>query len=480
MVKINRKINSWFFPIFFSGQILLKEWLKYRYGIFPETGFSGDPLYPEVYREGNTTFASKGCIQQDVVCPLGQVYNRAAPTKQNILCNEQSAIETVLNHADFQTTWEDVYKQTLSNPSAEELPVSDLFDSNMTTTTTTTALPTNLVYPVSAKESMDPLFNYVIPKSNRYVLVLDRTSVMNVNNRWTNIKRAFYRFIQYLPTGSELSIITFGSEANLDLPPTVVTDSNREGLHGRIPRKTLSEESGCVYCALNASLRSLENYRGQVETGSVILVSGSARQPGSDLGKILGEIQAIPLNIYPIFYPGTAHPDLMKLATFGKTFAVPEAETKVTPLNYLSEILLDVLHQSEGMRIQKVHEASHLSYEFAGTFTMEADILHKMYVTLSVDDEDKVEFFEVTNPSGKKHLFSQFEDGMVVFSNPGIAEAGIWTYHAKLYPNSGLPLNTKMTVDVVSQNNNAEAEPFLLEVFSNLGTEVVDAYKDQV
>ena len=64
-------------------------------------------------------------------------------------------------------------------------------------------------------------------------------------------------------------------------------------------------------------------------------------------------------------------------------------------------------------------------------------------------------------------LYSQFEDGMVVFSHPGIAQAGIWTYHAKLYPNTGSLSTTKMTVDVVSQSNNAEAEPFMLEVFSN-------------
>ena len=112
-----------------------------------------------------------------------------------------------------------------------------------------------------------------------------------------------------------------------------------------------------------------------------------------------------------------------------------------------------------------------MSYEFAGTFTMEEDILHKMSVTLSLDDEDKVEFFEITNPSGKKHLFSKFEDGMVVFNHPGLAEAGIWTYHAKLYPNSGLPSDEnggKITVDVVSQSNNAEAEPILLEVFTSV------------
>ncbi len=71
------------------------------------------------------------------------------------------------------------------------------------------------------------------------------------------------------------------------------------------------------------------------------------------------------------------------------------------------EILLDVFREAEGLRIQKVHEARVKSTEFAGTFVMEPDMLHKMSVTLTIDDENKVELFEMTNPSGKKHLFSQ-------------------------------------------------------------------------
>ena len=130
------------------------------------------------------------------------------------------------------------------------------------------------------------------------------------------------------------------------------------------------------------------------------------------------------------------------------------------------EVLLDIFRESEGLRIQKVHEARVQSNEFAGTFVMEPDMLHKMSVTLTIDDENKVELFEMTNPSGKKHLFSQFEDGMVVFRHPGIAQTGIWTYYAKLYANSILPPGEKMTVDVVSSANSDEAEPFLIEVFT--------------
>ena len=208
---------------------MLKEWCKYRYGIFPENGFTGDSLYPTTYQEGNTTLASQGCLQQDILCPLGQLYNRAAPTKQNLLCEEQSAIEVVLNHKDFQTTWESVYAEQQKVPYDDhQQPQKNILDnlnldlvsqfSNLTsfttttttTTTTSTTLPPHLVYPVSAKEYESPVFKYIVPKSRRYVLLLERSSIMDVNERWTNIRRALYRFIQYLPTGSELSIISFG------------------------------------------------------------------------------------------------------------------------------------------------------------------------------------------------------------------------------------------------------------------------------
>ena len=350
-------------------------------------------------------------------------------------------------------------------------------------TTTTTATTTTPQFDVDQpavvipKVARDPAFNYIVPRTSRYVLLLDRSSSMGVNGRWTTIQRSLYRFVSYLPVGSELSIITFGKTADLNLPPTVVTDTNREGLHGRIPRKVLeTDDVACTYCALNASLGALQNFMGQLDTGSVILVTGSSERV-TNLETIMKVVDRVPIQVFPVLYPGTAHPDIFALAAHGKAYAVPEEEN-ISPSDYLLEILLDIFRESEGLRIQKVHEARVKSNEFAGTFVMEPDMLHKMSVTLTVDDENKVELFEMTNPSGKKHLFSQFEDGMVVFRHPGIAQTGIWTYYAKLYANTVLPPGEKMTVDVVSSANSDDAEPFLIEVFTS--SDIVDAYKDKV
>ena len=89
---------------------------------------------------------------------LGQLYNRAAPTKQNLLCDEQSAIEVVLNHKDFQTTWESVYaeqqkphlEQQQGSSSSQNQNILDNLNldlvsqfSNLTSFTTTTTTTTS-------------------------------------------------------------------------------------------------------------------------------------------------------------------------------------------------------------------------------------------------------------------------------------------------------------------------------------------------
>ena len=423
---------------FFAGNLLVREWSKYRYGIFPETGFHGDSLYPHVYNDGNDTIVNNGCKDKDQkpFCPLDGSYNRNSPTKQNLLCREMSALEIISNHDDFDKR------------------------SNITRT------------PAPIK------FSYHLKTSSRFVLVLDRTASMDVANRWTYVKRSFFRFFQHLPIGSHVSIVTFGGAATVNLPPTVVTDINREGLHGRIPRKVLKEDVGCVTCGLNVSLKMLRNAKGKLEPGTVILVSGSTKKPLL-MSRILEEMEEAPVQVFPVVFPGTGHPDLARLSGNGKRYAVPE--TEASPLAFLSAVLLDILHESVGIQIQKLHEKVHTEEEFSGTFTLEESMLHKMTVTMSIDDEEKVEFFEVTNPSGKRHLFSKFEDGMVIFKHQGLAQAGIWSYHAKLYPSSGLPSGQKITVDVVSQSNDDMSAPFLLSVSTNVDVvDMVDAYKNPI
>ena len=40
-----------------SGQVFLYEWSKFKYGVFEEHGYPGDPLYPMFYSEQSFTLS---------------------------------------------------------------------------------------------------------------------------------------------------------------------------------------------------------------------------------------------------------------------------------------------------------------------------------------------------------------------------------------------------------------------------------------
>ena len=86
----------------------MKSFCKYQFGVFEEEGFLHDSLYPLTFMDGNGTAPNRGCKTGDNVtllheiCPLGEVYDRYAPTKQNLLCSGSSAFDVILSHANFQ------------------------------------------------------------------------------------------------------------------------------------------------------------------------------------------------------------------------------------------------------------------------------------------------------------------------------------------------------------------------------------------
>ena len=44
-----------------AGRAMLREWLKYRFGVFEEAGFEGDRIYPLKFVEGLQELENRGC-----------------------------------------------------------------------------------------------------------------------------------------------------------------------------------------------------------------------------------------------------------------------------------------------------------------------------------------------------------------------------------------------------------------------------------
>ena len=291
------------------GQILSREWTKYEAGIFPEQGFQGDRLYPPTYTAGNATKPNRGCSKEEewTLCSTSEPYDRSSRTKQNLLCHGRSAGEVLKEKEEAFLRQQQA--STLDTSGDEDETLTNFVTINPLmrkdsragegTIVTTSQLdagpsvnganngpppppPSTDVNNAAAadaeeraaklnivasqlsgvkqqrgrrkKRDIKPEFIYSLSSTTKYHILLDQTSIMGEGMRWTNVKRALFRFINLLPVGSRLNIHAFGKTVKEVLPTTTVTELNRDGLFGRIPRRVLEETEPCVDCALEKAL----------------------------------------------------------------------------------------------------------------------------------------------------------------------------------------------------------------------------------
>ena len=390
--------------------LLAREWARVRYGVFPETGFLEDPLYPLSYLEGQDIVDNTGCPGH-LFCPASQ-RSGLAPTKQSLLCAGRTALETMLAHPELQ---DEPRRQVYRLPGQEA---------------------------AQREVARDTTFRYIEAAPPSLVLVLDQSSQMGTG-RWAIIKKALYRFIGLLPEGASLAIVVYGETSSLVLPATTVTEEKREGLHGRVPRRVLEQSltPPCLECGLRMAASTLRK-----TGGSIVLVT---REDGRVTDGLLEKISSTNTQLFTLAFPVVESVAATPLSLLSTYYKVQDTSPS---LSSLTDCLMDVLNRlTPGQaRLQKLFQTNHAQHEFTGSFFVEENLRTDIIVTLSIDDEQKIEFFEVSDPSGKKYIFSKFEDGLVLFRFPGESEPGVWSYRAKLYPDSALPVRDMM-VDVVAQ-----------------------------
>ena len=106
------------------------------------------------------------------LCTSSSDYDRYVPTKQNLLCNGRSALETILQSKDF-------------------LPINN---GNKSSELGIQVPP--------------PRFAYGIQKKTlSIILVLDLSQKMQPDHRWARTRDALFRLVSHMPTGRNL----FGS-----------------------------------------------------------------------------------------------------------------------------------------------------------------------------------------------------------------------------------------------------------------------------
>ncbi|MCL4137960.1 UNVERIFIED_CONTAM: hypothetical protein GTU68_056467, partial [Idotea baltica] len=429
-----------------TARQLLSEWVKFRWGVFDESGHEGDPLYPAYYRDPvlkdlrpNRCFG----IHENAL-PYCDSENHVpeAPTKHNALCMGRPAWDIIQQSEDFSN--------------GRNLP------SNSTVL-------------------HEPIYRYVQENPPRFVLVVEDTAVMNMQRRWEFVRKAVRRTVVYdVPDGTYMALIVFNTIA-LPVAPLSKIDSVsdvRQRIGSSLPRNpsTVPESHKCVLCGLQEALRTLNSDPMGAAGANIILVTtGAGTATHHQMDEMVRMVQNSGVRVIPVVYPLTEKPGTTSSSATesleplirangedsGSLFTVVDEgvgnDSKVSMMVALMDALLAAIRISGPSETPKtpiiVHSESYpggISSLSIGSFTLDDSTGPSARFSVYYYDLNHVgNIIQLTTPSGDvmASVNMQEEDGdaNVIFVNIPKAERGIWRYKVENRADSHQGLHIQVT-----------------------------------
>ena len=358
----------------------LTEAARWRFGVFSEVGSEGDAMYPANMTHGLDEQENAGCGVDELkagggLCPLIN-YNKAAATKQNLLCYEESARSTILNQYS---------------------------GSNQV-------------------EYSSPTIQFVVPSdTERIILLLEQSQDMELH--WRSVLSATFHYINSISEGVELAIITYSGEgATVHLPPTRVVGGNREGLHYRIPRRVSTPAAAmevCVSCGLSAA--------GELATNTSLLLILHSSVTDKNNTHIMKFEQRANTIIRRVVVGSPAAPSL---DISSPVYKINENQNGLNITGELNQVLATL---SPNHPSRMFHRQDLETREVEGSFSVEASLSSDLWIQLLLEDTTDINVFEIKSPSGQIFSFPKFDAGLVYFSLRGPRETGVWRYRVSFY-----------------------------------------------
>ncbi|XP_045617959.1 calcium-activated chloride channel regulator 1 [Procambarus clarkii] len=354
-------------------------------------------------------------------CDLA-THRTAAPTKHNALCSHRPAWQVILQHPDF------------------------LYDS---------------IRSGDVALNVTPSITYVRQTPPRYVIVVEDTTVMNVQKRWEFLRKAVRKLLVYdVPAGSEVGVVLFSNEVSIQLPltPTPTTLDERQRLAtASMPRNpsNIAQSQKCFTCGLRTAIDMLESDGQGTAGGVILLVTAESPQvlKADEVGKMYFEITRRGVRVVPILYPVTDRnpkptSDVERLAQLSGTesFAVLDegigTDSKVTMMVGLMDALYAALRifipdpEKLPLLIHKKEFPGGISSTSTGYFNIDESLGGEVKFAVTYYDLGHVgNNVNLFNPHGKKleTLHIQEEDGDVntIFITVRNAMAGVWEYRVE-------------------------------------------------
>lgn len=455
--------------------VMVHEWAHYRYGVFDEYGSVDDSRYPLTYchagkvklnacssritftarmtNEASCTMDEKcrfneGCVvtvYQPVKNPVESsimfmpylanvsqfcddkdgpnLHNPFAPSKQNVLCKQQSTWKVISSNADFQ-----------------KLPRPDPSKSIHVT-----------FEEAQQKEDLAP----------RVVLVLDVSGSMDDYKRLHFLKEAATRYIGDIKDGSRrLAIVTFSYHSHVNHTLMPVNVNSRNGFLNVIGR--LNANGGtCIGCGLESALELLTTASETPEGATIVLMSDGEENQDPTIADVLPRVIASKVVVSTLALGATADHRLEELATStrGKAFAFRDLKGNLVEELEAAFVSSTTSQQDPVSRAHTLLESEEeFTRVFEKKFHVDADVGNAtmVRVTRNLPQTGTIEA-RLTDPSGQPCQKCQktVNGNEVVISIPSPAKVGTWTLHVESSSSS----NVEVSISVKSQASKANDEP---------------------
>ena len=235
----------------------------------------------------------------------------------------------------------------------------------------------------------------------------------------------YCRFITQLSVGDELAVVTFSETSRINLEPTRVSKTNKEGLAGRIPGRTTNSNSSCFSCGLDA----VQDLLSSSNTVMTVVIAVRAEDEDSEeqhgVEKVLEKTRT---PLYELIVGGEFVN--RKEKSEGKFYVLSDGTDQQTEF---SDVFLaisnDVNDDNDGYA--KFYEnklRNDGGAKIEGKFSVEESLRTELKVVLNTHNKEDIEKFQLVSPSGHHHKFPFVERGSVYFQFDSSAESGIWTY----------------------------------------------------
>lgn len=418
----NSTLASWGNP----AKLFVKEWAKFRYGIFDEYGFANDVLYPNFYKvqdkflptgtsntvvkgtwlsidgtedcdpaSGNCYFDPEG-ENDEVTCSMGympflskvkhwcspeELKMPIAPTKHNILCSTKPASLVIAENSDF----------------------SDLSVSNQ------------------LQRSLVPTFHVVREPLPKYVLLIETSSEMADTWKW--IRKGVQNLVRYdLPDEANVAIVTFNSEARVESGLVSLTsDSARSRVADTIPdsaNKLGQTSQGCVTCAVRVAVDQVLS--GKESGGHLIVITSGDQRSMSESRmeniKTMIDTFGIRLSSVMLTDDSSIQPlyDSAAQQSGGQTFVLSKYLPVLSVYAHLIEHLRNIVavdnNESENypVTLYQKYITSDNNEPINGTFLIDADLGRDTEFGIYVEDDEDHQIKSVTFQDAELNVYGPF------------------------------------------------------------------------